>query len=53
MIKIRLHGEKHECEEIIEKLKTDRNFVILQISKPYADRGDSIYYRYYIDAEKR
>lgn len=53
MIKIRIHGEKLECEEVIETLKKDRNFVILQISKPYQDRGDSIYYRYYIDAEKR
>ena len=48
-MKIRLHGLKNElleAKEIIEDA-----FNVNAVSAPYADRGESKYYRVYIDAE--
>lgn len=52
MLKLRLHGEKESIEEYIDLLETlqDENILsILSKSDYYADRGQSKYYRVYID----
>ena len=47
MIKIRLHGERAEINAAIETIR--QNFEILSKSDIYADRGESKYYRAYLD----
>ena len=49
MIKIRLHGEKQEIEKVSKAIK--EQFNVLNVSGLYKDRGESVYYRGYIDAE--
>lgn len=49
MIKIRLHGEKQEIEKVSKAIK--EQFNVLNVSHLYKDRGESVYYRAYIDAE--
>lgn len=49
MIKIRLHGEKEEIELACAAIK--EHFDVLNVSHLYADRGDSVYKRAYIDAK--
>lgn len=49
MIKIRLHGTYEEIEKAKEIILKD--FKILSISELYKDRGESSYYRAYIDCE--
>ena len=51
LIKIRLHGVEEEIQECLAELESNKNFKILSVSEFYKDRGNSIYYRCYIDAE--
>lgn len=47
MIKIRLHGERAEINAAIDTIR--QHFEILSKSDIYADRGESKYYRAYLD----
>ena len=49
MIKIRLHGTKEEIEKAISYLVLVAN--LRSVSGYYKDRGNSQYYRVYVDAE--
>ena len=49
MIKIRLHGTKDEIQKTIAYLDLVAN--LLSVSGYYKDRGQSQYYRVYVDAE--
>ena len=49
MIKIRLHGTIDEIDTTIKYLEWVMD--LLSVSVPYKDRGNSRYYRVYIDAE--
>ena len=52
MLKLRLHGEKESIEEyinLLEALEEEKILTILSKSDYYADRGQSKYYRVYID----
>jgi len=49
MIKVRLHGTKEEIEKAISYLELVAN--LLSVSGYYKDRGNSQYYRVYVDAE--
>lgn len=51
LIKIRLHGVEEEIQEFLAELESNKNFKILSVSEFYKDRGNSVYYRCYIDAE--
>lgn len=51
MIKIRLHGTMKETKEAIQNLQ--ESFDILYQSEPYKDRGQSVYYRTYLDCERK
>ena len=51
MIKIRLHGTMKETQEAIASI--EENFDILYRSEPYKDRGQSVYYRTYLDCERK
>jgi hypothetical protein len=48
-MKIRLQGKPDEIEAAAEKLK--EMFEILEVSAPYKNRGNSGFYRIYLDAE--
>lgn len=50
MIKLRVQGKSEEVSKFTEELKKG-NFKILQESLPYANRGNSVYVRTYIDVE--
>ena len=49
MIKIRLHGTKDEIDKAISYLELVMGFY--SVSGYYKDRGNSQYYRVYIDGE--
>ena len=51
MIKIRLEGEKEEIEQAASLLSV--TFKILNESQPYPNRGNSLYYRVYVDCAPR
>lgn len=51
MIKIRLHGTAEEVRHATREIK--ERFDVLNVSEPYADRGESVYSRVYIDAETK
>lgn len=51
MVKIRLHGTAEEVRHATREIK--ERFNVLNVSDPYADRGDSLYSRVYIDAETK
>lgn len=51
MIKIRLHGTAEEVRHATREIK--EWFDVLNVSDPYADRGESVYSRVYIDAETK
>ena len=51
MTKLRLHGTLEELQSIIEILS--EQFNLLSVSDPYKDRGQSQYYRLYIDCEMK
>ena len=51
MIKIRLHGTAEEVRHATKEIK--ERFDVLNVSEPYADRGESVYNRVYIDAETK
>lgn len=51
MVKVRLHGTIEELERLKAVLKDTPELTILNCSEPYKDRGESMYYRYYIDVE--
>lgn len=46
-MKIRLHGTLDEVNEAAERLK--ETFIVVSISNPYKDRGDSSLYRVYVE----
>lgn len=46
MVKIRLHGLLEDIEPMVENLKNFYN--VVDVSKPYKDRGDSKLYRIYV-----
>jgi hypothetical protein len=46
MIKIRLQGLKEDLERYIEDFKT--KYEVLEISRPYANRGESKFVRMYV-----
>ena len=48
-MKIRLHGTQKENEDFIEELEKVETIKILSVSKPYLDRGRSVFERVYID----
>lgn len=51
MIKIRLHGTLNEIKQATDTL--DKVFDIQSQSEPYKDRGQSKYYRVYVDCENK
>lgn len=51
MVKIRLHGTAEEVRHATREIK--ERFDVLNVSETYADRGESIYSRVYIDAETK
>jgi len=52
MVRLRFHGEKAEIEEFVELICNNMPTVrVLQVSKPYKDRGASVYERCYMDVE--
>ena len=51
MIKVRLHGEGAEIEELINRLCNMQSLRVLQVSGHYKDRGASVYERCYVDVE--
>ncbi len=51
MIKVRLHGTSEEIKKFIDYLDGAERVHVLQRSKPYADRGGSVYERVYMDVE--
>lgn len=56
IMKIRLHGSLHDTENFIGLLKyleEKYSIEILNISKKYKDRGESKYYRTYIDVAQK
>ena len=50
-MKIRLHGTQKENEDFVEELEKIETIKILSVSKPYLDRGRSVFERVYIDCE--
>jgi hypothetical protein len=46
-MKIRLHGTEEECRQVAERLATVVD--VVSVSAPYADRGDSLLVRVYVD----
>lgn len=52
MLKLRIGGENAEIERMIETVcNRTPNVRVLSISKPYKDRGASVYQRCYMDIE--
>lgn len=52
MIKLRLHGESAEIEDMIEQICNNLPTVrVLSVSGHYKDRGASVYERCYMDIE--
>lgn len=51
MIKIRLWGKLEELEQ--SKQELEKCFKVLFVSQPYKDRGQSEYYRLYVEVELR
>ena len=49
MVKIRLHGTLEEVEYAMSFIRSQFN--VLSESAPYKDRGNSQYYRTYMDCE--
>ena len=50
MLKIRLHGESAEIEEMVEHICNNMpNVRVLSVSGHYKDRGASVYERCYLD----
>lgn len=50
MLKIRLHGESHEIEAMVEHICNHMpNVRVLSVSGYYKDRGASVYERCYLD----
>lgn len=50
MIKIRLHGESREIEEMIARICNELSGIrVLSVSGHYKDRGASVYERCYLD----
>lgn len=50
MIKVRLHGTKEKIEEFKNQLAND--YELLNVSEAYQDKGESKYWRLYIDLEQ-
>jgi len=50
MLKVRLRGEMQEIEDFHKKLAEDYN--LLNVSSAYQDRGESKYWRLYIDLDQ-
>ncbi len=51
MVKLRLHGESAEIEDMIEFLSNNPRLRVLSVSGHYKDRGASVYERCYMDIE--
>ncbi len=51
MIKLRLHGESFEIEDMIERICNMENVRVMSVSGHYKDRGASVYERCYLDVE--
>jgi hypothetical protein len=51
MLKLRVHGPLPDIKEYTESLRQDKSMRLLSVSEPYKNRGESEYYRIYIDAE--
>ena len=51
MIKLRLTGLPSEIAALVEHLQDDPAIRVMDVSDPYADRGDSQYYRQYVKLE--
>ena len=50
MVKLRLWGEPDEMEKLIELICNELPAIrVLSVSKPYKDRGASVYNRCYLD----
>ena len=53
MVKIRLQGLPDDVQRLIEMLRTCEavgDLLLLSVSDPYPNRGDSKYVRVYVDA---
>jgi hypothetical protein len=48
MIKVRVEGKLKDIEFYIKQLKKDKKFEVLEVSKPYKNRGASELYRVYV-----
>lgn len=51
MIKIRAEAKELELYEFIKEIKTWPEVTVLSTSEPVPNRGDSVYYRSYIEIE--
>ena len=49
-MKIRLWGTEGECREAAERLMRTPGLVVLSVSEPYADRGNSVLVRVFVEA---
>lgn len=51
MLKVRLNGKQEEIEKFLDLLKKQSTVDILYQSDFYKDRGNTIYFRKYLDVE--
>jgi hypothetical protein len=49
-MKIRLMGTPAECQAALEAIRTSLRLDVVEISPEYANRGDSLLVRVYVDA---
>ena len=52
MLKIRLQGTKDDIKWFKQILDRDNRINVLDVSKPYANKGTIKYYRVYAEVEK-
>lgn len=52
MIKVRFQGTKQEILWIISVLKQSEEFKIIDVSKPFSNKGTEKYFRVYGNLEK-
>lgn len=50
MVKIRLWGTEGECRVAAERLTRTPGLLVLSVSEPRADRGNSVLVRVYVEA---
>jgi hypothetical protein len=53
LIKVRLHGLEADIAPFVDHLQQDKHLEVLQVTKPYPDRGSSRYVRVYVDICKK